>query len=230
MKVAEQVQLLTLTFSLLKEVQPPQGDTSGARKEANPTAEDEVNYVPTRDNGLPHGNRGPGITVDEPNYGATSADFRKELEAQNKEMEKRLTQQFNDKMKALMGVDGFEQMGITGLPAFQTGLYPEKFKTPDFEKYDGTGCPKLHARLYVRRMSQYLQHEHIMIQTFQDSLTGSALTWYAQVDLNEINTWDKLARAFYNQYKFNMEVAPSMWDLSSLRKGNNESFREYAQH
>ena len=81
MKVAEQVQLLTSTFSLLKEVQPPQGDTSGARKEANPTAEDEVNYVPTRDNGLPHGNRGPGIAVDEPNYGATSADFRKELEA-----------------------------------------------------------------------------------------------------------------------------------------------------
>ena len=81
-------------------------------------------------------------------------------------MERRLAQQFNDKMKVLLGIDGFEQMGITGLPAFQTGLYPEKFKTPDFEKYDGTGCPKLHARLYVRRMSQYLQHEHIMIQTF----------------------------------------------------------------
>ena len=108
MKVAEQVQLLTSTFSLLKEVQPPQGDTSGARKETNPTAEDEVNYIPTRDNGLPHGNRGPSIAVDEPNYGANSADFRKELEAQNKEMERRLTQQFNDKMKALMGVDGFE--------------------------------------------------------------------------------------------------------------------------
>ena len=55
MKVAEQVQLLTSTFSLLKEVQPPQGDTSGARKEANPTAEDEVNYVPTRDNGATSG-------------------------------------------------------------------------------------------------------------------------------------------------------------------------------
>ena len=56
MKVAEQVQLLTSTFTLLKEVQPPQGDTSGARKEANLTAEDEVNYIPTWDNGLPHRN------------------------------------------------------------------------------------------------------------------------------------------------------------------------------
>ena len=132
-------------------------------------------------------------------------------------------------MKVLMGTDGFEQMGITGLPTFQTGFCLEKFKVPDFEKYDSTSCPKLHARLYVRRMSQYLQHEHIMIRTLQDSLTGSALTWYAQIDLNKINTWDKLARAFYNQYKFNMEVTPSMWDLISLRKGNNESFKEYAQ-
>ena len=179
MKVTEQVQPLTSTFSLLKEVQPPQGDTSGARKEINPTAKDEVNYIPTRENGPSHGNGRPGIAVDEPNHGANPTDFRKELETQNKEMEKRLMQQFNDKMKVLMGADGFEQMGITGLPAFQTGFYHEKFEAPDFDKYNGTSCPKLDALLYVRRMSQYLQHEHIMIQTFQDSLIGPALTWYA---------------------------------------------------
>ena len=80
MKVVEQVHLLTSTFSLLKEVQPPQGDTSGARKETNPTAEDEVNYIPTRDNGLSHGDERPSITVDEPNHAANPTDFRKELE------------------------------------------------------------------------------------------------------------------------------------------------------
>ena len=176
MKVAKQVQLLTSTFSLLKEVQPPQGDTSCCRKETNPTAEDEVNYIPTRDNRPPHGNGRPSNTVDEPNYGTNPINFKKELETQNKEIEKRLMQQFNDKMKVLMGTNGFEQMGIIGLPTFQTGFYPEKFKASDFKKYDGIGYPKLHAQLYVRRTSQYLQHEYIMVQTSQDSLTGPVLT------------------------------------------------------
>ena len=68
-----------------------------------------------------------------------------------------------------------------------------------------------------------------MVYTFQDNLTRPALTWYAQLKPAEIDAWDKLAKSFYNQYKFNIKVAPSMWDLSSLRKKNDESFKEYAQ-
>ena len=68
-----------------------------------------------------------------------------------------------------------------------------------------------------------------MVQTFQDSLTGPALTQYAQLDANEVDTWDKLARAFFNQYKFNIEMAPSVWDLSNMKKKTDESFKEYAQ-
>ena len=67
-----------------------------------------------------------------------------------------------------------------------------------------------------------------MVQTFQDSLTGPALTWYARLKLNQINTWEKLVKVFYDQYKFNIEVAPSVWDLSNLQKRRNESFKEYA--
>ena len=118
---------------------------------------------------------------------------------------------------------------MVSLLAFEEGAFPEKFKVPNFEKYDGTGCPKLHAILYIRRMGQYVKYDRFMVQTFQDSLTRPALTWYAQLDLTEIDTWDKLARAFYNQYKFNTEVAPSIWDLSNLQKKKGESFKEYAQ-
>ena len=108
-------------------------------------------------------------------------------------------------------------------------MYPEKFKVPDFEKYDGTGCPLMHTRLYVRKMAKYAQYKHLMIHVLQDSLTSPALSWYAQLDLDHVDTWDKLAKAFYNQYKFNIEVALTVWDLSNLKKQPVESFKEYAQ-
>ena len=106
-------------------------------------------------------------------------------------------QTISEKMKS---VDFTYGTAMVGLPAYTEGMFLEKFKVPDFEKYDGTGCPLMHTRLYVRKMAKYVQYEHLMIHIFQDSLTGPALTWYAQLDLDHIDTWDKLAKAFYNQY------------------------------
>ena len=78
-------------------------------------------------------------------------------------------------------------------------------------------------------MGQYVKYDKLMVQTFQDNLTGPALTWYAQLDLNEVDTWDRLARAFFDQYKFHLEIAPSVWDLSGMKKKKDESSKEYAQ-
>ena len=74
-----------------------------------------------------------------------------------------------------------------------------------------------------------MKYDKLMVRTFQDSLTGPDLTWYAQLDLNDIDTGNKLARAFVDQYKSNMEMAPSIWDLSNIKKKIDESFKEYAQ-
>ena len=102
----------------------------------------------------------------------TAVELKKELEVRASEMEKKLL----EKMKAYGGVDGFDQAAILNLPKFEEGEFPEKFKAPEFEKYNGTGCPNMHTRLYVRRMGQYARFDKLMVQTFQDSLTGPALT------------------------------------------------------
>ena len=143
------MQMLTSAFSLLKAVQP-QGDTSGTKKGI-----EEVNHAPAQseDDGTLRTKAKPVIVINEPDHANPLMDLKKELEAHSKEMEKRLILQFNEKMKILEKANGFDQIGITSLPVGQAGAYPEKFKVPDFEKYDGTGCPKLHARLYARRMS-----------------------------------------------------------------------------
>ena len=200
LKVTEQMQTLAQSIGQLKAPQAPQEGSSGALKGIN----------------------GQPLEVDENQPEFNAAELKKEMEAQAKEMERKLL----EKMKAF---DGFDQSAILNLPQFEEGAFPEKFKAPEFEKYNGTGCPNMHTRLYVRRMGQYAKFDKLMVQTFQDSLTGPALNWYAQLDPYETDTWDKLARAFFNQYRFNIEMAPSVWDLSNMKRKKDELFKEYAQ-
>ena len=53
-------------------------------------------------------------------------------------------------------------------------VIPPKLKTPEFDKYDGTGCPASHLTMYVRKMAAYTHDDKLLIYCFQDSLTGAA--------------------------------------------------------
>ncbi|KAL4362241.1 hypothetical protein GQ457_04G029550 [Hibiscus cannabinus] len=43
---------------------------------------------------------------------------------------------------------------------------PPKFKTPEFEKFDGTTCPSAHLTMYCRKMALYLDNEKLLIHCF----------------------------------------------------------------
>lgn len=43
-----------------------------------------------------------------------------------------------------------------------------------------------HLRLYGVAMTQYSEDEKVLVQIFPNSLIGSALTWYTQLDLSKI--------------------------------------------
>lgn len=51
-------------------------------------------------------------------------------------------------------------------------VLPTKFKVPEFEKYDGSSCPKSHIIMYCRKMAVYVHDDKLLIHSFQDSLTG----------------------------------------------------------
>ena len=105
MKMAEQMQMLTSAFSLLKAMQPPQEGTSETQKRV-----EETSHAPAQlgDNGILRTKEKPGIIINEPDPITVPVDLKKEPEAQNKEMEKRLVQQFNEKMKVLEKTDRFD--------------------------------------------------------------------------------------------------------------------------
>ncbi|XP_024634522.1 uncharacterized protein [Medicago truncatula] len=104
---------------------------------------------------------------------------------------------------------------------------PPKFKMPVFEKYQGDTCPQNHLTMYVTKMIAYKNNVPLLIHCFQDSLTGPAHTWF--MGLKGITTFEQLADAFMQQYKYNTYLAPSRKELQSLTQKDKESFKEYAQ-
>ena len=46
---------------------------------------------------------------------------------------------------------------------------------------------------------------------------------------SRIHTWEDLAAAFYKQYQYNADLAPTRVQLQNMTIGSNESFKGYAQ-
>ena len=76
-------------------------------------------------------------------------------------------------MKALRGKDVFGQ-NVQELCLVPNVVKPPKFKVPDFDKYKGNTCPRVHLIMYVRKMSTQAHDDRVLVHFFQDSLTGAA--------------------------------------------------------
>ncbi|RDX65987.1 hypothetical protein CR513_55298, partial [Mucuna pruriens] len=127
-----------------------------------------------------------------------------------------------------------EGTGGHGLDAADLCLMPDvalpaDFKTPKFEKYKGSSCPRVHLAMYCRKMAAYVHHDKILVHCFQDSLTGPALTWYVNLEKGQVKTWRDLAEAFVRQYRYNEDMAPDRSRLQNLSKMGSEGFKDYAQ-
>ena len=53
---------------------------------------------------------------------------------------------------------------------------------PTLDKFDGTGCPKSHLKMYMRAMQPLGTIEEVLAQMFQNTLIGVALRWFLNLD------------------------------------------------
>ena len=127
------------------------------------------------------------------------------------------------------GINIPESLDATELSLVPGLVIPHKFKTPVFDKYDGTKCPTTHLIVYCRKMSAYTDNDKLLIYCFQESLTGIAAQWYLKLDRAHIKSWKDLARAFLNQHKHATDFTLDRLALQTMEKRYNESFRDYAQ-
>ncbi|XP_016690809.2 uncharacterized protein [Gossypium hirsutum] len=106
-----------------------------------------------------------------------------------------------ERIKAVKGAEVFSALSAKELSLVPDLILPPKFKAPDFEKYDGTRCPKAHLIMFCRKMTGYVNDDKLLVHCFQDSLVGSALRWYNQLSRERIQSWKDLASAFCEQYR-----------------------------
>jgi hypothetical protein len=132
-----------------------------------------------------------------------------------------------EKIRLIQGLNSFRNTDFSSMSWFPNMTVPPKFKAPEFEKYNGRGDPMIHLQIYCWKMAPYADNEPLLIQTFQDTLTGNAAEWYSQ--LKKISHWKELADTFLAQYGFNSQIAPDRFNLQRMEKKSNETFREYAQ-
>jgi hypothetical protein len=75
-------------------------------------------------------------------------------------------------------------------------VIPPKFKLPEFEKYKGNTCPRIHLTMYTRKMSAYAGVDKLLIHCFLDSLADPASRWHMKLEKDKIRTFNELGRAF----------------------------------
>ena len=146
----------------------------------------------------------PGLVIREPITGADALDplaipdldelAKYEKSLQNKALEK--YELLKKRMRVMEGINTPESLDATKLSLVPGLVIPHKFKTPTFDKYDGTKCPTTHLTIYCRKMSTYTDNEKLLIYCFQDNLMRIAAQWYLKLDRAHIRSWKDLVRAF----------------------------------
>jgi hypothetical protein len=133
------------------------------------------------------------------------------------------------RLRAIDGNDLFDLVRVAEVCLVLNIIIPEKFRVPKFVKYTGMECPNTHIRSYYDKMAEVIHDAKMLIYFFQDSLTGSALSWYMSLDNTRIKKWADLTSAFLKQYKFNLEIMPNRTSLIIMEKGTQKSVRAYPQ-
>ena len=110
----------------------------------------------------------------------------------------------------------------------ETKKSPFPAKAPKFVAYDGTTDPQHHLVSFCSKCHIIADDDALLINYFQESLAGDALTWYTSVPSHEINTFEDVIEKFLVRYQHLTKNKPLWHDLANLKQKNNEDYEEFA--
>ena len=169
----------------------------------------------------------PHVSIPVPPTGFHSGSSHAEVEKEK--LREEWMEKIQEQIKAIQGPSTYGPVEVEQLCPPIDVVVPKDFKIPEFSKYDGSGNPLFHLKSYCTKMVIWSKDERFLISFFHESLVGPALEWYIQLDHSKISCWRDLADLFMGQYQFNLEVAPTREQLSTMQKKKEESFKQYAQ-
>ncbi|XP_077231538.1 uncharacterized protein LOC143864674 [Tasmannia lanceolata] len=119
---------------------------------------------------------------------------------------------------------GPKQFDISELIMSPGVTLPPKFKTPDYDKYDGTGCPRNHMRWFIEMSQQCGLSPEQMARVFPMSLTGVAKKWFLRRKPEEVKTLQSISNKFVEQFSMEEGIEVTKRDLKQLKQGPLETF------
>ena len=110
------------------------------------------------------------------------------------ESEKKINERMNKMEEMIRRARKVEElMDYDSLSLFPNARLPPKFKIPNLDKFDGTGCPKSHLKMYMRTMQPLGMTEEVLALMFQSTLTGAALRWFLNLDDARARSWEDIS-------------------------------------
>ncbi|XP_077219773.1 uncharacterized protein LOC143853962 [Tasmannia lanceolata] len=104
---------------------------------------------------------------------------------------------------------------------------PPRFKVPNMDRYDGTGCPRSHLMSVLPLLQQHgLSPEQVAL-LFPRSLIGVAKKWFLSLKSEEIRTLEDIANRFVEQFSMEEGIDVTKRDLKALKQGHNETFTSF---
>ena len=101
------------------------------------------------------------------------------------------------------------------------------YTPPIFPKYDGmTRNAKEHIRRYIDALTAHSYDHELRLREFSKSLKGRAFTWYANLALRSILSWNDLATQFMKKF-FALEEKLTLSDLQHKKQRVSEGLLEY---
>ncbi|XP_060190731.1 uncharacterized protein LOC132620009 [Lycium barbarum] len=105
---------------------------------------------------------------------------------------------------------------------------PEGFKVPCFELFNGIGNPKAYLRAYCDQLVGVRDNQALIMRLFSGSLTGEASDWFTAQDIRRWVTWEDMAVAFMERFRFHMKTVPVRYYLEKVKQKSTENFCQYA--
>ena len=101
-----------------------------------------------------------------------------------------------EKLKVIKDKNALKGLNLDELILVLDLIISPKFKTPMFEKYEGTTCSEAHLVACCCKMVEHTNNKKLFIYVFQDSFMGAAFKWCLKLRRNQIRTWNDLAKVF----------------------------------
>ncbi|XP_077250960.1 uncharacterized protein LOC143890242 [Tasmannia lanceolata] len=136
----------------------------------------------------------------------------------------KLTQQVES-----MQVKGPKKINLSDFSFFPGVTLPPKFRMPDFDKYDGTGCPWSHLRSFISNLEGYGLSPEQIAKVFPMSLTGVAKKWFLHLKPEELGTLDEIANKFVEQFSMEEGIEVTKRDLKAIKQGPQETFTSFVR-